>query len=406
MLATIYALPKVARVFLLAFAVSIGVWASHVNLEFFKHGATALEADLSLRDLVITAAYLLVVAEMASFLLAGLMPGRELFARRWALYGVAGAVLAFDVGTITAVQISITSRDAIGQGAIAQQIDDIRKRIASIESSAAQLSAAAEKETASNNQWVQVQGAKDAKEAARLKSTVAPLYDQISALESQRRPALMGVFCALDPDESCTVGKRLSIGYVVARGLLVSCIGLVFFGAAGAIFRTLYAAGSGKERPHVETPATQERPHVGTPSPSFGVSWPSWLGAGALGAGLTLSGVSANANPPSMPVSEAARTPSPEPEKTPSPEPEKTPTTPAKPTREATVKDTGTGADDGARYGRILAAVRARSLEPSIRAIKSAARCGDVVATRYRDRMAQDGIIERTTDGKGWQVKA
>ena len=393
MLATIYALPKVARVFLLAFAVSIGVWASHVNLEFFKHGATALEADLSLRDLVITAAYLLVVAEMASFLLAGLMPGRELFARRWALYGVAGAVLAFDVGTITAVQISITSRDAIGQDAIAQQIDDIRKRIASIESSAAQLSAAAEKETSSNNQWVQVQGAKDAKEAARLKSTVSPLYDQISALESQRRPALMGVFCALDPDESCTVGKRLSIGYVVARGLLVSCIGLVFFGAAGAIFRTLYAAA----RPHVETPTAPERPHVGTPSPSFGVSWPSWLGAGALGAGLTLSGVSANANPPSMTVSEAARTPS--------PEPEKTPTTPAKP-REATVKDTGTGADDGARYGRILAAVRARSLEPSIRAIKAAARCGDVVATRYRDQMAQDGIIERTTDGKGWQVKA
>lgn len=386
MLATIYALPKVARVFLLAFAVSIGVWASHVNLEFFKHGATALEADLSLRDLVITAAYLLVVAEMASFLLAGLMPGRELFARRWALYGVAGAVLAFDVGTITAVQISITSRDAIGQDAIAQQIDDIRKRIASIESSAAQLSAAAEKETASNNQWIQVQGAKDAKEAARLKSTVSPLYDQISALESQRRPALMGVFCALDPDGSCTVGKRLSVGYVVARGLLVSCIGLVFFGAAGAIFRTLYVAGSGKERLH-----------VGTPSPSFGVSWPSWLGAGALGAGLTLSGVSANANPPSMTVSEAARTPS--------PEPEKTPTTPAKP-REATVKDTGTGADDGARYGRILAAVRERSLEPSIRAIKSAARCGDVVATRYRDQMAQDGIIERTTDGKGWQVKA
>lgn len=391
MLATIYALPKVARVFLLAFAVSIGVWASHVNLEFFKHGATALEADLSLRDLVITAAYLLVVAEMASFLLAGLMPGRELFARRWALYGVAGAVLAFDVGTITAVQISITSRDAIGQDAIAQQIDDIRKRIASIESSAAQLSAAAEKETASNNQWVQVQGAKDAKEAARLKSTVSPLYDQISALESQRRPALMGVFCALDPDESCTVGKRLSIGYVVARGLLVSCIGLVFFGAAGAIFRTLYAAA----RPHVETPTAPERPHAGMPSPSFGVSWPSWLGAGALGAGLTLSGVSASANPPSMTASEAARTPS----------PEKTPTTPAKP-REATVKDTGTGADDGARYGRILAAVRERSLEPSIRAIKSAARCGDVVATRYRDQMAQDGIIERTTDGKGWQVKA
>lgn len=391
MLATIYALPKVARVFLLAFAVSIGVWASHVNLEFFKHGATALEADLSLRDLVITAAYLLVVAEMASFLLAGLMPGRELFARRWALYGVAGAVLAFDVGTITAVQISITSRDAIGQDAIAQQIDDIRKRIASIESSAAQLSAAAEKETSSSNQWVQVQGAKDAKEAARLKSTVSPLYDQISALESQRRPALMGVFCALDSDESCTVGKRLSIGYVVARGLLVSCIGLVFFGAAGAIFRTLYAAA----RPHVETPTAPERPHVGTPSPSFGVSWPSWLGAGALGAGLTLSGVSASANPPSMTASEAARTPS----------PEKAPTTPAKP-REATVKDTGTGADDGARYGRILAAVRARSLDPSIRAIKSAARCGDVVATRYRDQMAQDGIIERTTDGKGWQVKA
>lgn len=78
---------------------------------------------------------------------------------------------------------------------------------------------------------------------------------------------------------------------------------------------------------------------------------------------------------------------------------------PAKP-RLATVQDTGTGADDGSRYGRILAAVRARSLDPSIRAIKSAARCGDVVATRYRDRMAQDGIIERTTDGKGWQVKA
>lgn len=83
-------------------------------------------------------------------------------------------------------------------------------------------------------------------------------------------------------------------------------------------------------------------------------------------------------------------------------EPEKKP---AKP-RLATVQDTGTGDCDGSRYGRILAAVRARSLEPSIRAIKSAARCGDVVATRYRDRMAQDGIIERTTDGKGWQVKA
>ncbi len=64
--------------------------------------------------------------------------------------------------------------------------------------------------------------------------------------------------------------------------------------------------------------------------------------------------------------------------------------------------DTGTGERDGSRYRRVLDAVKAGSLRPSIPAIQKAEGGSYRTITGYLEAMASEGVIRKHPSGRGW----
>lgn len=85
------------------------------------------------------------------------------------------------------------------------------------------------------------------------------------------------------------------------------------------------------------------------------------------------------------------------------PAPAKPRTAPRKP-RAASVRDTGTGEDDGARFLRVREGVEAGRIKPSIRAIYAAEGASQPVARRYLLALEQAGVIEQ--QGRGYRLIA
>lgn len=222
-------LPRPVYALLALVCAVFGFWASVITLRYFEHGAQALEADEAARVLALAAALMFVAAEMAAFLIAAFLPVGKMWAQRWRLFGLAGAVLVLEVCTIVAVQLAITEGAEMGQQATVSRAQDLRNQIARIEANAATLRANAEKQNASTHAWVRQQGAQSAKEAARLDESTAELYAELGKTEGEKRPTLIGM-----------LGERWALAYVVARGVLVSVVGLVFFGVAGAMWRSVF----------------------------------------------------------------------------------------------------------------------------------------------------------------------
>jgi len=413
MLGSIHALPRRVLFLLALCSLGVGVWASRVNLDFFKHGALLLEADPTLQELVKTAAYLFITAEMAGFLLTSFLPGKELRTKRWFLLGACVAIVIFDVFVVTAVNIAGARHAEDGQSANAQQISDLKQRISSIEATAATMAAAAKKETNSRHSWIQSKAADDARAAAGVKSTAEPLYVQLAAAQAKTAPVILGVFCSLDPSPDCAIGRGVGIGFVVVRGVLVSVIGLAFFGAAGAFLRAFMGQGATTtpktalepvqpvSQPVSSVKQTQAPGHAEFKIPGkWGQVWPASVLAGVLG---SITGTPNNAQAAAVPMvspsSPAMSTQIPPSMSAQTPRPRKT--------RTATTGskvDTGTSERDGSRYQRIKAAVVAGHLRPSLNAIQRAEGGGAPVIRRYLAAMAEEGIIEPTPDGKGWQI--
>jgi hypothetical protein len=431
-------LPRPVYALLALVCSGFGFWASVITLGYFEHGAKALEADQAAQALALAAALMFVSAEMAAFGIAAFLPARKMWAQRWRLFGLAGAVLALEVCTIVAVQLSITQGAEMSQQATVAHAQDLRNQIARIEANAATLRANAEKQNASTHAWVRQQGAQAAKEAARLDESTAALYAELGKTESDKRPTLIGM-----------LGERWALAYVVARGVLVSVAGLVFFGVAGAMWRAVFTGqtpGMGRVQakrapwwqwakpqvtpqpaqyvapptPEVMTPA-QAAPAPAWPpqparpsddSPNFAPNWKTWAAGAALplalGAALTPGDASAQpaphgmaperAKPADKPIASTAASPA-----------SAAPTKARKPAQRRAVVagvkvDTGTGERDGHRYRRVRDAIKAGKLAPTIAAIQRAEGGSYPTVTGYLAELEREGVIQRTEDGKRWQV--
>ncbi len=72
--------------------------------------------------------------------------------------------------------------------------------------------------------------------------------------------------------------------------------------------------------------------------------------------------------------------------------------------RPGSVRDTGTGDDDGARFQRVKEGVETGRIKPSLRAIYAAEGASQEVARRYLVELEQAGVIERS--GRGYALRA
>lgn len=220
-------LPRWAYLALAFACIGMGLWASYITLQYFEHGAKALETDKALQGLAVSAAVMFVASEMAAFALAAVLTERQLKARRWSLTGFAAAVLALEVCTIVAVQLALTSGADLTQTTVQTQEADLRKRIAKIEADAESKRATADQQRATAKTAYELHLAgKSGDKAAAEQAKTAALYEELKTVQGQKRPTLTGL-----------MGEKTALAYAVARGILVSLGGLVFFGVAGALLR-------------------------------------------------------------------------------------------------------------------------------------------------------------------------
>lgn len=227
MIATTNILPRWAYLALALACIAMGLWASYITLEYFEHGAKALETDVALQGLAVAAALMFVASEMGAFTLAALLTERQLKARRWMLTGFAGAVLALEVCTIVAVQLALTSGADLAQSTVQTQEADLRKRIAALEAgAAAKLATAQQQRATAKNAYELRLSAKSSDGATAEQAKTTALYDELAKVQAQKRPTMIGL-----------MGEKYALAYAIARGILVSLGGLVFFGTAGALLR-------------------------------------------------------------------------------------------------------------------------------------------------------------------------
>ena len=444
-------LPRWASLLLAAGCIAIGLWASVVTLQFFEHGASALESDPALQALAKAAAVLFVFAEMSAFILAALIVGRELMVRRRSLYAYAAVVLSVEVFTISAIQIASVVGADMTQASVSESVIDLRKQIAAAEAQAATYTANAESLRASDQLK---KAAQQTDKATAAQDKAAALYAQMGTARAAKRPTLSGM-----------LGEKLAIGYAIVRGLMVPATGLVFFGVAGALMLRRAGGPSVEERILMALSRVEGAPaalpvatlpvapvaELAAPAPapasfkavepiepkdySTGLPYSSKIklaGAGALAALTAPISHAAPAAPAAAPVNVDIPKPvnvdipppanagmsspvngdvliSPEPVNvdTPSPVNVDTPDAPKKArkprvVRDGAVMDSGLTEHDGARYRRALAGVKAGKIRPSIAGLAAGVDASAPVARRYLIAMADAGVI--VPSGRGFAV--
>lgn len=432
-------LPRGAYLALALACVCMGLWASYITLEYFEHGVKALETDAALQALAVSTAVMFVSAEMAAFGMAAMLTERQLKARRRSLTGFAAALLLLEVFTIVVVQVALTSGADLAQDTLQAQEKDLRARIAQTEADAAANRATAEQQRATaKNAYELHLSAKSRDKATAERAKTGPLYDELTKVQTQKRPTLVGL-----------VGKKTAITYSIARGILISLGGLVFFGAAGALLRAAHGGTLSvdsellalltelRDRPSalaapVAPVQVSYRP-AGAVAPTaapVGLSY-GMFGAGALGA---MAAPVAHSSPAVPMEAKAPTTPLVSPAGSAS-ETVQTgasvsvqsrnaksvqsgasdmATTTASVSVQSDAKksrvkravsaklDTGTDGKAGARFKRVKAGVVAGKIRPSIRGIQSVEGGSQDVVLDYLRQLETEDVIVR--HGRGWTL--
>ena len=397
------ALPRWIYIALGLACIPMGLWASWITLQYFQHGAAALEADPGLRSLALSAAMMFVASEMAAFGLAALLTEQQLWARRWLLTGFAAAVLVLEICTIIAVQLALTVGGEMSQGTLQDQEKDLRTRITAIESGADARRADAVLQRAAGHL---TKAAASGDGAAAAQAKTAPLYAALSKVQALKRPTLVGL-----------LGRDYALAYAVARGILVSLGGLVFFGTAGALLRSARGVTPGVAAgvtDHADAPAAAASPSFKQSSAAQRYSKGAMLAAGVPLAAMGAMGAATAHAAPVAPVNltapvvlaQAHQTPTGVLKQAQTAESVTSKVTPKAKKRVVTQVadgskiDAGTSGRAAARYNRVKSAVTAGTLKPSVRAIQAGEGGGTLVVRRYLHKLAEEGLIVQK--GRGW----
>lgn len=366
---------------LAAAAAAIGIAASVVTAQFFIVGLQRLEADAPARNALIAAGVLMIVTELAAFFLAALLPTRQLRALRAQLLLCAGLLVAFEGATIYLTQRTLAHSADAQHTSLQTRIAQAQASLHAQRSTIDNLRQNGATQSASKYNWIRQDGAQTLQRAAAMEPQTSALANQLAALQAQQRPTM-----------TAALGHQGMLAYTVARALLVSGMGLVMCGAAGALLR---AARMPTPAPAAITPVQQASP-APTPAPlpraSFasGTSASRWRALAAPMASVALAPV-AFALPAALaaPVATAAPT-------VPTPAP-----TPKPPTAPQAPKAMPTAPTD-TRYQQARAGVLDGSIKPSVRALHAAIGGSTVSIRALQQRLLREGVIER--NGQGYRL--
>lgn len=402
-------LPRWAYRLLALAAAVIGLACSAVTARFFVLGLERTESDGLAREALILAGVLMIVVELAAFGMAALLPRERLKALRVRLIWTGVALVAFEIATLYAVQVTLVrSSDAVHQGT-SSRIGHLEASIAQNRQAAAALVATGARSGESQYASSRADGAQALREAARIEQRNAALSAELSQLQAGQRPTLTTI-----------LGEDGMVWYSVARGVLIVGMGLVMFAAAGALLRagrSVAATGAvaaplgNVVAPSVTPPYSAARrwaaagvPAAAIPAAAFAAPVMSVTAPAYPVASYSVPVASAPIAPTSVQQLQRLQ----EPSAPVSVQKTKRRSAPRKP-RTAPVevghkRDSGVGAEDGYRYRRISTAVQAGTLTPSIRAIQAAEGGGTDIVRAYLQQLERDGVVQRTA--KGYKLAA
>lgn len=419
-------LPRWAYIALAIITAAIGLATSGVTAQFFVIGLQQLEADAMARDALVAAGILMILTELAAFGLAALLPTQRLRALRWQLMACGVLLVGFEGVTIYATQVALARTSENAHASISSRIANLEQTIAAQRASAAALRAAGARDAESKFPWIRQQSADTLRQAVAIERRMEPLSTELQKLHAQQRPTLKDA-----------LGDAGVLWYSVVRSLLISVMGLVMFGASGALLR---AARSGRALPApVAQPEATDLPQsapvaqqhtsaapanampADVPQPLFGAGVGKWQAGVAVGA-AALTPVAAFAVPsPAMPASvqhgatdtvpnTAANTAFTEGINTVwntvehgqnghtntvdrpvehSAAAQQTQFDPIEPSRDA-------------RYDHLRAGVEKGVLKPSVRSLMGVSAMSTVTARRYLAQMLEEGVIVK--EGQGYTL--
>lgn len=421
-------LPAWAYFALAAITAAIGLAASGVTAQFFVIGLQQLEADELARDALVAAGILMILTELAAFGLSALLPAQRLRALRWQLMAIGALLVGFEGVTIYATQIALARTSENAHASIGSRISNLEQTIAAQRASAAALRAAGARDAESKYPWIRQQSAETLRQAVQIERRMEPLSAELQKLHAQQRPTLKDA-----------LGDAGVLWYSVVRSLLISVMGLVMFGASGALLRAARAGrvapalpaaaapGSALPQPATAAPATVAQQHTSAapanalpadvPQPLFGAGLGKWQAGMAVGA-AALTPVAAFAAPSpttSASVQHSAtdtvqntvftegrntvwntvehgqndRTNTVDRPVEHSAVAQQTQFDPIEPSRDA-------------RYDHLRAGVEKGVLKPSVRSLMGVSAMSTVTARRYLAQMREEGVIVK--DGQGYTL--
>lgn len=366
---------------LAAAAAAIGIAASVVTAQFFIVGLQRLEADAPARNALIAAGVLMIVTELAAFFLAALLPTRQLRSLRAQLLLCAGLLVAFEGATIYLTQRTLAHSADAQHTSLQTRIAQAQASLHAQRSTIDNLRQNGAAQSASKYNWIRQDGAQTLQRAVAMEPQTIALANQLAALQAQQRPTM-----------TAALGHQGMLAYTVARALLVSGMGLVMCGAAGALLR---AARTPTPAPAAIAPVQQASP-APTPAPlpraSFasGTSASRWRALAAPMASVALAPV-AFALPAALAAPVATAAPA-----VPMPAP-----TPKPPTAPQAPKAMPTAPTD-TRYQQARDGVLDGSIKPSVRALHAAIGGSTVSIRALQQRLLREGVIER--NGQGYRL--
>ena len=412
-------LPAWSYIALAIVTAAIGLATSGVTAQFFIIGLQQLEADALARDALVAAGILMILTELAAFGLSALLPAQRLRSLRWQLMACGVLLVGFEGVTIYATQVALARTSENAHASIGSRIQNLEQTIAAQRASAAALRAAGARDAESKYPWIRQQSADTLRQAVQIERRIEPLASELQKLHAQQRPTLKDA-----------LGDAGVLWYSVVRSLLISIMGLVMFGASGALLR---AARSGRALPTtvaqpeatvpgsaLPQPTTVAQPHTSAtpanalpadaPQPLFAAGLGHWGKASAIGA-AAIAPVAAFAAPSPLAKADAQQHTAPEATSTAS-----TSASTAAQEGASTVLSTvqhasGTPAAQqqaqfdaieaqrDTRYEHLRAGVTVGAIKPSVRGLQAVANIGTATARRYLGQMLEEGIIVKAGQG-------
>lgn len=205
---------------------AIGLAASGITAKFFILGLERLEPDPTARNILMATGLLMIATELAAFGIAALLPSNKLRSLRKKLIATGLLLLAFEVATICVTQGALDQASESAALASTHRIEELQATIKARRDAAQSLRANGAQQSASSNAWTRSLGAAALRDALKVESQIDPLANELAQLQASARPTTASV-----------LGAQGTMVYGLARGLLISAMGLVMFGVAGALLR-------------------------------------------------------------------------------------------------------------------------------------------------------------------------